>query len=619
VPANAEDSQAIDLSSAGRFRVGAANIDPPSHEATFGGSAERLQPQNLKVLVALADRRGRLVTRDELIRRCWDGRVIGEDVINRAISTLRQFAERAGGFFIETVPRSGYRLVETSPPRKRQWVITVVSLIIVALAAVEFFELPRRGNVRLIPTISVLPFATASADPQERELASDARDAVVHALSQTEFRVRLANSATDEGRSASDFALSANVGKNSGKFVVTVQVQDTVHGAIVYSQVFEAAQVSAGDLPERIGAQIAGSLGWTSSLLRSERSHSSDPAITAVLFGQNNSYQTVRQIAAKAPNSAIAQIALAFAAGSVLEDLPRDQRTETAAVARQAMERVRVLEPRYGGTEILWCALHSRVRMFECENHLRSGMRNDPDSPWVESSLASLLKDVGRTNEALRFASNALGHDPYAEWKIGITLRMLEVTGRGDEADALYGDSLRWWPEDLTIFSNRVYGIMGRGDFGALARAIQQVQKTNFASRVNPGLPVLAAIHAKDLPQVRKLCPVDQPGSFKRDLCMLALAHLGDNDQAFALVAQTYPNRIGRTPVEEDKLWLDNPRWGETDILMGPAAEPLRRDPRYLDFARRVGLLAYWRTGRLPDFCQTLTPEPICSRLRVDH
>src|SRR5438270_9475220 len=146
--------RAIDLGTEHPFRVGGASIDPASRDATFNGTVERLQPQNLKVLVALARRRGKVVTRDELVDLCWDGRFVGDDVVNRAISTLRQFAERAGGFGIETVPRSGYRLVEASSrSKRRQWAVAAVALIVLALAAIGILALPRRGNVRPMPTI----------------------------------------------------------------------------------------------------------------------------------------------------------------------------------------------------------------------------------------------------------------------------------------------------------------------------------------------------------------------------------------------------------------------------------------------------------------------------------
>ena len=73
------------------------------------GKSARMQPQTLKVLVALHDKSGQVVSRDELVDRCWGGRIVGDDVINRCISLLRQFAAESGAVSkSETVPKSGY-------------------------------------------------------------------------------------------------------------------------------------------------------------------------------------------------------------------------------------------------------------------------------------------------------------------------------------------------------------------------------------------------------------------------------------------------------------------------------------------------------------------------------
>src|SRR5438067_5804201 len=136
--------RAIDLGVERPFRVGGASIDPASRDASFNGTVERLQPQNLKVLIALARRRREVVTRDELVDLCWDGRFVGDDVINRAISTLRQFAERVGGFAIETVPRAGYRLIETTSTRWRLWrrwaPFTIAALLVLTATLGVFFS-----------------------------------------------------------------------------------------------------------------------------------------------------------------------------------------------------------------------------------------------------------------------------------------------------------------------------------------------------------------------------------------------------------------------------------------------------------------------------------------------
>lgn len=69
----------------------------------------------MQVLVALAGRRGQIVSRDELIRLCWEQRVVSDDSINRVISRLRGLPGAAQSFKIETIPRVGYRLFEGGP------------------------------------------------------------------------------------------------------------------------------------------------------------------------------------------------------------------------------------------------------------------------------------------------------------------------------------------------------------------------------------------------------------------------------------------------------------------------------------------------------------------------
>lgn len=106
----ADGDPIIDLARAARFRLGDLEVDPPRRRVSTG---ETLEPRVMQVLVALARANGAVVSRDELIRTCWDGRIVGEDAITRVVGALRRLAEDRGGgaFKIETVPKVGYRLV----------------------------------------------------------------------------------------------------------------------------------------------------------------------------------------------------------------------------------------------------------------------------------------------------------------------------------------------------------------------------------------------------------------------------------------------------------------------------------------------------------------------------
>ena len=94
------------------FTLGGLNVNPDTLQVELDGRADTLEPRVMQVLVALARAHGKIVTRDELIEQCWDGRIVGEDAINRALARVRHCAAGfAGGCFaVETIPRVGYRL-----------------------------------------------------------------------------------------------------------------------------------------------------------------------------------------------------------------------------------------------------------------------------------------------------------------------------------------------------------------------------------------------------------------------------------------------------------------------------------------------------------------------------
>ena len=72
-----------------------------------------LEPKVMQVLIALANPVGTILSRDDLINRCWEGRIVGETSINRVISLLRGALRDTAGeaVTVENVPKVGYRLL----------------------------------------------------------------------------------------------------------------------------------------------------------------------------------------------------------------------------------------------------------------------------------------------------------------------------------------------------------------------------------------------------------------------------------------------------------------------------------------------------------------------------
>lgn len=100
-----------------RFRVGPADIRPATREVVCGGRREVLEPRMMQVLIALAEANGEILSRDDLVISCWQGRAVTDDAINRVLSRLRAVGRKLGAYRIETIVKVGYRLLPTGRDR----------------------------------------------------------------------------------------------------------------------------------------------------------------------------------------------------------------------------------------------------------------------------------------------------------------------------------------------------------------------------------------------------------------------------------------------------------------------------------------------------------------------
>ena len=614
-------SQGIDLSFEPVLRIGGATIDPVSREATSSAGVERVQPQNLKVLIALARKEGRVVTRADLIDLCWDGRIVGEDVINHAISVLRVFAARVGGFSIETVPKAGYRLVAAGnePGRGSGGRLLAIGLALAGLLAVvvaaDLLKVPpQKQGEPPVPVVALAPFSAPDGDAAGAQLARAVRVSLSHMLNEGGFPVRLA----DAYDKRADYVITGDIEHSAAGFEATVRMEQTLHHTVIFTHRFDAAEQDASGLPDQIGASVAANLSWTAALMILDRRHPTDPQITAELLKQMSitveggdmlrAYEIAREIARKAPNSAIAQVALAFDTGFALGDIPREQREAAVAEGRRASVRARQLAPEFGDVHIPWCILHSTAWLAQCEARLRQGSRLDPDAPFINAFLSTLMSEVGRSEEAMELARVSIANDPYKPAKLARLMRVLEVTGQGKEADEVYARAIRWWPTNERIVWGRILSFVESGNFAGIEKLGQTDER--LASTVR----LLTAFRAGDAVGVTRACEATADSPWIRMLCPILLADLGQFDAAFATTDRMFPTMVGRSAQEEEKLWLDDPNTYPKGILSGPSAAALRRDPRFIGLAERLGLLRYWRTGRLPDFC-TWKHEALCGRI----
>jgi DNA-binding response OmpR family regulator len=103
-----------------RLVVGGLEIDPAAREARYRERALDLTPREFDLLAFFARHPGRVLSRDELLRKVWGYNYVGEtrtvDVHVRRLRRKLGDDERV----IETVVSAGYKLVAGAPARERE-------------------------------------------------------------------------------------------------------------------------------------------------------------------------------------------------------------------------------------------------------------------------------------------------------------------------------------------------------------------------------------------------------------------------------------------------------------------------------------------------------------------
>ncbi len=95
------------------FRLGPFRVDAVSGDIEGPHGPVRLYPRAMAVLVFLAERPGRLVTRARLLESVWAGEKVSDHALTHAVSEIRHALrdQAHAPAIIQTLPRRGYRLL----------------------------------------------------------------------------------------------------------------------------------------------------------------------------------------------------------------------------------------------------------------------------------------------------------------------------------------------------------------------------------------------------------------------------------------------------------------------------------------------------------------------------
>jgi DNA-binding winged helix-turn-helix (wHTH) protein len=95
------------------FHLAGWLVQPTLDCATCDDVVIRIRPQLMDMLVCLAARAGKTVSREDLLATVWSGRFVVESCVSRCVAELRQALGDSARQprIIETIPKRGYRLI----------------------------------------------------------------------------------------------------------------------------------------------------------------------------------------------------------------------------------------------------------------------------------------------------------------------------------------------------------------------------------------------------------------------------------------------------------------------------------------------------------------------------
>ncbi len=182
-------------------RFGPFELDLRAAELHHNGTKSKLPEQLFQIVIALTERPGEVVTREELRQRLWgsDTFVDFEHGLNTAIKRLRETLgdSAENPRYIETLPRHGYRLMvpverldatlsagaDVSARRRK---VGLAALAVVVLAVVAGLvwrqQLLERFRPVKIESLAVLPLENLSGNPDEEYFADGMTEQLITEL-----------------------------------------------------------------------------------------------------------------------------------------------------------------------------------------------------------------------------------------------------------------------------------------------------------------------------------------------------------------------------------------------------------------------------------------------------
>lgn len=609
----------------GVYELHAVMVDPTRNQICRGACAVQLEPKVMDVLCALLERRGMVVSREDLISRVWKLEFGSDESITRAISLLRRAFRDADGDreYIETVPKRGYRII--ADVRAAEALPTPAQT-----PAADLKAAPRQTS------IAVLAFADMSPASDQEHFSDGVAEEIINALlhvpglrvigrtSSFAFKSREETIPSIAASLNVSHILQGSVRKHGHRLRISAQLIDAESEHHLWSQTFDGDYDDVFDLQEKIASATATSLralfddGTPPPSRLAEKLTSSHEAYDLFLRGRSLSARmtgtdgTLQQAVACLERAVAldpgfvegwAELANAYAYVGVYT--PINDRHGMIARSFAAAARAIDLRPDYGFPRTVQSLCRSAAGDVNGALRLSlEGMYLDPENSNAIMRHGYHLAVIGRVKDALPLLQRSVDLDPLQGRNLGVLAQAYLCMGDNASAESCARRALQLgYHGAIQTFASAAYA---RGEYDlAIERLLLESSALGAMFWPEYATPDLWQLASKGFYSgktedrellVRGMQMVAQMSERKNELSLpVAMMLTGAAQEFFDLYGpKSHPGA---------SLMLLN-LWTNID----PSCH-MRDHPGFRAFADRIGFTEAWREYGRPDVWESNAPD----------
>jgi DNA-binding winged helix-turn-helix (wHTH) protein/TolB-like protein/tetratricopeptide (TPR) repeat protein len=154
------------------YEFGPFRLDPQDRTLSRDGELVPLTMKAFDTLLVLVENAGRLISKDELMRRVWPETVVEENNLAQQVSSLRRALgeSEAGVKYIETLPKRGYRFLATPTSSTEEGLGLIVRERIRGRVLVEEEVEADTPPMPAMPAQTLLPAASSTPGARKRQI-----------------------------------------------------------------------------------------------------------------------------------------------------------------------------------------------------------------------------------------------------------------------------------------------------------------------------------------------------------------------------------------------------------------------------------------------------------------